>query len=120
MLTLHCTKISIFTSTNAHFNGVRHDGHQNHGDHRNHGDLQNHGDQNHGDRIHGGHQTNVRHDAQTRDDRGVHLQQQLLEVGVPPVVRVRAVGVRMDRTAGQVVPEDRDWFRTLEAEVRKD
>lgn len=120
MLTLHCTKISIFTSTNAHFNGVRHDGHQNHGDHRNHGDLQNHGDQNHGDRIHGGHQTNVRHDAQTRDDRGVHLQQQLLEVGEPPAVRVRAVGVRMDRTAGQVVPEDRDWFRTLEAEVRKD
>lgn len=39
---------------------------------------------------------------------------------MPPVVRVRAVGVRMDRTAGQVVPEDRDWFRTLEAEVRKD
>lgn len=40
---------------------------------------------------------------------------------MPPAVRVRAVAVRMDRTAGQVVPEGKDWFRTLEEEgVRRE
>lgn len=122
----HCTvQKSVFSPALTHFSGVRHDdphgGHQIHGDHRNHGDLRNHGDQNRGGRIHDGRQTNVRYDAQTRGDRGVHLLERLLGVGVPPAVRVRAVAVRMDRTAGQVVPEGKDWFRTLEEEgVRRD
>lgn len=102
----------MFSPALTHFSGVRHDdphgGHQIHGDHRNHGDLRNHGDQNRGGRIHDGRQTNVRYDAQTRGDRGVHLLERLLGVGVPPAVRVRAVAVRMDRTAGQVVPEGKD------------
>lgn len=105
----------------VHFSGVRHDalhdGHQNHGDPQNRGGHQNHDDQNHDDRIHDGRQINVRHDVQIR---GVHLQQQLSGVVAPPVVRVRVVGVRTDRMAGQVVPGDRDLFRMLGAVVHKD